>query len=247
MNVELHHSRDLFENGAICDERGSTTQEFFLASGLALCLSGIGKVNAASAAATLLGEYQVDALISIGVSGSLVGGFNVGDLVLVSAALEHDLDLRPIIEKPGVVIGQSTPFYRAHPDITNTLKNIAEPLLEPWSRKVYERFGVKASLQNGIVATGDTLISSSQQKHAITSEFPLVQLVDMETAAIAKVAENRRVPWGALRVVSDSADSKDVARDVFDFCAWEGSKLIALTIAQLIEAKLERDEESDSV
>lgn len=247
MDAELYHSRDLFIDATVREDNGAFTQEVLLGSGLKLCLSGVGKVNAASAAVTLLGEYQVDSLVSIGVSGSLVEDFCVGDLVLVTETLEHDLDLRPIIEKPGLTMGQSSPFYRSHSDITEKLKDIVEPLLDSWSSKVYERFGSQASLRKGIVATGDSLITSLQQKKAITKDFPSVQLVDMETAAVAKVAKIRGVPWGALRIVSDSADSKDAARDIFEFCAWEGSKLIALTIAHLMETEVEFNEVSDGI
>ncbi len=238
MEAELSHSLDLFASRIHKADKYAKTQEIYFGDELVLCISGVGKVNAASAAAMLLSLHYVDVLISIGVSGSLADDFNVGDIALVTTALEHDLDLRPIVESPGVAMGQSSPLHRSHAKVTETLHLAVEPLLESWSCSVYDRFGTRATLHTATVATGDTLVTSVEQKSAIVSQFPAAQLVDMETGAIAKVAINHGVPWGALRVVSDSADSKEVAREVFAFCSWEGSKLIASTIAHLIEIGL---------
>ena len=54
--------------------------------------SGIGKVNAAMCTQILADIYHVDAVINTGIAGSLNADINIGDIVLSTDALEHDMD-----------------------------------------------------------------------------------------------------------------------------------------------------------
>jgi adenosylhomocysteine nucleosidase len=58
-------------------------------------LAGIGKVSAAATAALLHSEFKVKEIVFTGVAG---GGdrCSIGDIVIGSSYLQHDLDLRPI-------------------------------------------------------------------------------------------------------------------------------------------------------
>ena len=53
--------------------------------------SGIGKVNAAICTQILVNIYGVDMLINTGVAGGLYKDINVGDIVISSDALQHEM------------------------------------------------------------------------------------------------------------------------------------------------------------
>ena len=55
--------------------------------------SGIGKVNAAMCAQILADVYHADHVINTGIAGSLKAEINIGDIVLSTDALQHDMHL----------------------------------------------------------------------------------------------------------------------------------------------------------
>ena len=54
--------------------------------------SGIGKVNAGICTQILVDDYEVDAVINTGIAGSLNKDIDIGDIVLSTDTLEHDMD-----------------------------------------------------------------------------------------------------------------------------------------------------------
>ena len=54
--------------------------------------SGIGKVNAAVCAQILIDTFGVDTLINTGVAGSLDARIDIGDMVISTDAVHHDMD-----------------------------------------------------------------------------------------------------------------------------------------------------------
>lgn len=54
--------------------------------------SGIGKVNAGICVQILADDYQVDAVINTGIAGSLKAEINIGDIVLSTDTMYHDMD-----------------------------------------------------------------------------------------------------------------------------------------------------------
>lgn len=54
--------------------------------------SGIGKVNAGICTQILADLFQVDAVINTGIAGSLKAEINIGDIVVPTDAIQHDMD-----------------------------------------------------------------------------------------------------------------------------------------------------------
>ena len=54
--------------------------------------SGIGKVNAALCAQILVDLFQVSTLINTGIAGSLDAQIDIGDMVISTDAVQHDMD-----------------------------------------------------------------------------------------------------------------------------------------------------------
>jgi adenosylhomocysteine nucleosidase len=54
--------------------------------------SGIGKVSAALCVQILADRFGVDGVVNTGIAGSLKAEINIGDLVLSTDAIQHDVD-----------------------------------------------------------------------------------------------------------------------------------------------------------
>ena len=65
--------------------------------------SGIGKVNAAMCAQILADVYHADHVLNTGIAGSLKAEINIGDIVLSTDALQHDMDARAFGYEPGQI------------------------------------------------------------------------------------------------------------------------------------------------
>ena len=157
---------------------------------MAVALTGIGKVAAASTCARLLASGSYDGVVVAGISGGLSPKAPLGTYVVADAAAQHDLDVRPLVDAPGVVPELGVARFAAAPDATRHLAAAApSPVV-------------------GLVVSGDQIVRSAEQRALIHERFPDALAVDMETAAIAHVCEVAGVPWAAVRVISDSADDQ---------------------------------------
>lgn len=145
--------------------------------------SGIGKVNAAAAATHLL-ENGCRVLLNYGLSGG-VGRLPCHSFALGTEFVEHDFDLtclgRPRGQKPG------QPLFCKAGEALNSCFLAALP-----------------SLYAGPMACGDCFVSSNQLRDWLRDDLNVI-CCDMETAAIAGVANLYGVPFAALRQVSDDA------------------------------------------
>ena len=72
--------------------------------------SGIGKVNAAVCTQILADEFGVDVVINTGVAGSLRNEINIGDIVLSTDAITHDMDATGFGYEVGVYLRWTIPF-----------------------------------------------------------------------------------------------------------------------------------------
>ena len=66
-----------------------------------LCLSGVGKVNAAIAATVLAAHYPLKALLNIGTAGGLKASEHVLDVVISDRVVQHDFDTSGIDGESG--------------------------------------------------------------------------------------------------------------------------------------------------
>lgn len=152
--------------------------------------AGIGKVNAAICAQTMILVYEVDAIVNTGVAGGY-RSLNVGDVVVATAVVEHDMDTSPVGDPKGYISGVGMIQMPADNRIAAALYEAAE--------------SCGAGRKMGIVASGDQFICSTSQAQRISQEFNAVAY-EMEGAAIGHVCTQNRVPFGVIRVLSDNGD-----------------------------------------
>lgn len=184
-------------------------------------LSRIGKVAAAVTATMLLERFAVGAIVFTGVAGGLAPGVNVGDVVVATQLLQHDLDASPIFPKYEVpLLGLSR--FTADAAISDALAGVAEVTLrDPLAlvgQEAVDEFGLQSpKVHRGLLVSGDRFVSTAAESEALRLSLPDALAVEMEGAAVAQVCHDYGVPFAAMRTISDRADDEahgDFARFV---------------------------------
>lgn len=158
---------------------------------------GIGKVNAAMGTLTLINAFLPDYVINSGVAGGADLSVNVMDVVAGARVAYHDVWCGPESELGQV---QGLPLYFEG----------ASRLLD----LVPEREGI----HKGLICSGDQFIDKLEDIKRIKGSFPDALAVDMESGAISQVCYQNKVPFLALRVISDSPGaSHDNTKQYLDF------------------------------
>lgn len=154
---------------------------------------GVGKVNAAVCAQTMLLTFRPEALINTGVAGSLSDRLDILDVAVATDAVQHDYDTTGMGEPVGAL------------SINGGLVTYL-PCDAAWREKLLkaaEAVGVKAVPAR--VASGDQFITSRDAKRRIVETFA-AEACEMEGAAIAQACYLAGVPCAILRAISDSTD-----------------------------------------
>ena len=72
--------------------------------------AGVGKVNAAVTAQTMILKYNPSAIINIGVAGGIEQSLKIGDIVVADKVCEHDMDTTAVGDEPGFISGIDTVY-----------------------------------------------------------------------------------------------------------------------------------------
>lgn len=173
-------------------------------------LSRIGKVAAAVTATVLLERFGVRAIVFAGVAGGLAPGVNMGDVVVATDLLQHDMDASPIFPKYEVpLMGLSR--FAADAAIGDALAAVAEGTLRDPAALVgpqaVDEFGLRApKVHRGLLISGDRFVSTTAESMALQRALPDALAVEMEGASMAQVCHDYGVPFAAMRTISDRAD-----------------------------------------
>lgn len=156
--------------------------------------SGIGKVNAALCAQILATVYKVDVLINTGIAGSLDARIDIGDMVISTDALYHDMDAVNFGYEPGQIPQMDIFSFPAD-----------EHLIE-LAKAANEEANSDIHTFTGRIMTGDQFVSSKEVKESIVEKFhPLC--TEMEGAGIAHAAYLNKISYVIIRAISDKADN----------------------------------------
>lgn len=159
--------------------------------------SGIGKVNAALCAQILVDLFQVSTLINTGIAGSLDAQIDIGDMVISTDAVQHDMDASIFGDPVGQIPRMDTFSFPAD-----------EKLVE-LAKKVNEEENPDICTFTGRIVSGDQFVSSAEVKEKIVSNFHAM-CTEMEGAAIAHAAYLNKVSCVIIRAISDKADNSAV-------------------------------------
>lgn len=155
--------------------------------------SGIGKVNAAVCTQILADDFQVEAVINTGVAGSLKAEINIGDIVVSTDALHHDMDAREFGYPRGQIPQMDVFSFEADANLRRT------------AAEACKRVNPEIQVFEGRVVSGDQFVAAKKVKEDIAAEFGGC-CTEMEGAAIAQAAWLNGIPFVILRAISDKAD-----------------------------------------
>ena len=159
--------------------------------------SGIGKVAAAITAQMLIDGFGVDALLNTGMAGGLDSRLAVKDLVIATAALQHDFDISAFGHARGFMYGeddQKPTLFVADEALCAKAREAAARVLPEGSKSI-----------DGIIASGDIFVDDSALKAQLRDGFGAAA-AEMEGAAIAQTAVANGVPFVIIRTISDLAE-----------------------------------------
>lgn len=155
--------------------------------------SGVGKVNAGICSQILVDHYQVDAIINTGIAGSLKNEINIGDVVLSTDAVQHDVDAVTFGYEAGQIPQMDVKEFKAD-----------ERLLKI-GMECCQRVNPEIQTFAGRIVSGDQFISSKEKKNWLKDTFG-GYCTEMEGAAIAQAAYLNQIPFLIVRAISDKAD-----------------------------------------
>lgn len=149
---------------------------------------GIGKVFAAMCAQTMILRYSPEAIINIGVAGTVTSGLQVLDIAIADNVCQHDMDTSPLGDPVGLISGINQIYFPADKALAQTIGAAAEKL------------GCRHII--GTIASGDQFIHTPEKKNRIRETFHAVA-AEMEGGSIGHVCTVNNVPFAVLRTISD--------------------------------------------
>ena len=120
---------------------------------------GVGKVNAAMCTQSMIDLFSVDAIINTGIAGSLDADIDIGDIVIATDTVEHDMDVAALGYAPGIIPDTETSVFKTDTELLETAQASVEAA----------KLDVKVF--TGRVVSGDQFISSREKKKWLVSEF----------------------------------------------------------------------------
>ena len=148
---------------------------------IAVCVCGVGKVNAALGTQLLISKFDVKKLVNFGVAGGLNSGTELCAVYQISHAVQFDFDLADL---NGTSIG--------------TLNEYEEP---------YLALGVSSCpFPLKKLGTSDRF-NDSKEDYTLLTEVLGADIRDMEGGAIVQAAYAAQLPVFSLKAISDVAGS----------------------------------------
>jgi adenosylhomocysteine nucleosidase len=156
---------------------------------VALCLCGIGKVNAALGTQVLVSKFGVEKLVNFGVAGGLNDGTKLCQVYQIEAAVQFDFDLTQL---NGTKMG--------------TLDEYQENYLN------CNQF--RADFPKKRLGTADRFNDSVDDYKLLTEELK-ADIRDMEGCAVVQAAYCAQLPVFMMKAISDVAGSGNTAEQYF--------------------------------
>ncbi|ABI60118.1 5'-methylthioadenosine/adenosylhomocysteine nucleosidase [Nitrosomonas eutropha] len=178
-----------------------------------LGLSGIGKVAAATTAVVLFERLGAQRIVFTGVAGGMGEGVQVGDVVIATQFLQHDMDASPIFPR-WEVPGYGCTQFACDPELSTLLFAAAHAYLTNTQADIPRSSGVArthlARVHQGLIVSGDRFVSTLAESIALRTTLAAAGhqalAVEMEGAAVAQVCSDFGKPFAAVRTISDRAD-----------------------------------------
>lgn len=156
-----------------------------------ICHSGVAKVNAAITAQRAIDIYKPKFILNIGISGALDPSLAIGEIVVCGAFSYHDVAPDEI--------------FANHPTLGGERK--ADEKLAEKADAACKALGF--TYRTGKAVSGDQIIFDAGHAKKLFEKGGVI--VDMESGALAHACHINKVPFCAVRAVSDFADENALA------------------------------------
>ena len=158
---------------------------------LARC--GVGKVNAAVTVQMMVDKFGITDIINTGVAGSLNEKIDIGDIVLATGAVYHDME--------AIAFG----YERGQVPQMDVFEFPTAPALVEAAEKACKKVNPDVKVFKGRIASGDQFIAGKETKNNIKTWFDPM-CVEMEGCAMAHAAYLNGINCLIIRAISDKAD-----------------------------------------
>lgn len=202
LTIEVKSIVDMMKN---CEEETISKVKFYrgdlFGADIVVAISGVGKVQAAITAQTMIIKYVPKIIINTGVAGGLTETLAAGNVVIASSLVQHDIDNSgvgdPLGFLPGIGINIPCTEY-----LVNRFNALAKNINE------YDYYV-------GTIATGDQFIVDSSKVLWIREKFDALAC-EQEGGSIAQVCYINDIDFCVIRAISDNANG-DSHHDYFEF------------------------------
>ncbi len=157
---------------------------------------GVGKVNSALGAAELITLYNPDLILSTGVAGSIDEDLHSGETVMGVWYHYHDVFCGKELAK-GQVQGMPSTFKPLEVGI-NQNGDLCTRIVKI----------IGSNLRIAGILSGDQFIVDPSKKRELKAEYSLASAVDMESCSIAQTCYRYKVPFVAIRIISDGCNEE---------------------------------------
>ena len=181
---------------------------------ICIVVCGVGKVNAAMCALMLIEKYKPNLVLNSGIAGSLSPIVGIGDIVVATKSVEHDMNGTALGDKQGEITfpDGNMMFFECDKQASTLLAAICKEIPD-------------TKVAQGIIASGDIFVSDRKQRFKINDRFGALAC-EMEGAAIGHVCVRCEVPYGIIRAISDDLD-ENKGMDFVKFCELASKKTVA--------------------
>lgn len=179
-----------------------------------------GKVNAAACAQIMALEFEPDAIINPGVAGGIGENVHIGDVVIGSCCVQHDIDTHFFGDELGLISGVGISKIPCDEALTEKITAHA--------KKIYD-----GQVLCGLIATGDQFINDSTKSAQLKHDFGALAC-EMESGAIAHICYINGIPFAAIRSISDNGND-DAGMDFMTFAKLAAEKEVELLNSVITE------------
>lgn len=223
MDVEVKHLKEVMNITNTTVVAGQEYCEGTLGNtDVVIVQCGIGKVRAGMCVQVLVDLFHVTHILNTGVAGSLNNDINIGDIVVSTDAMFHDVDVTCFGYQLGEVPQMGTASFQAD----ETLRKLAV-------QAIYEA-APEVKAYEGRIVSGDVFVREEEKKNWIKENFK-AECTEMEGCAIAEASYLNNVPFVIIRAISDKANEETVITyDEFEAKAAEHcAKIVQVMIENL--------------
>ena len=190
---------------------------------IVLAKSGVGKVNAAVCAQVMIDIFRVDALINLGVAGAISPELDICDVVISREFIQHDVNASAFGYNRGEIPQMDTSIFKADTHLIHLVEKASDVL------------DAKTKVLTGRILGGDQFISSAEDRAELYQLYA-GDCAEIEGgAAIAQVCYLNRIPFIAVRSISDRANNiADMDFNEFTRQAAKNSSKLLLRLLTLL-------------